>query len=95
MIMNIDDEVSKLIEFLKHPAGFDVDLAGTLCIRPISENSPPSLWEVDWEERKENNIIIHSKEFLSLSEAARFFVEKRHAMQSGLDFEAEYYKNNE
>lgn len=93
--MNIEDEIVRLIEFLKHPAGFDVDMGGVLCIRPITEKTPPDFWEVSWEERKESNVVVHSKEFLSLRESAMFFVEKRHEMQAGLDFEAEYYKNNE
>lgn len=92
-MMTIDDEVRHLVAFLSHPAGFDVDISGTLCIRPIDENSPPEHWEVDWIENpyaqvSEAFAYEFHKEFASLQDAAQFFVEKRRYMCNGLDFEA-------
>ena len=92
-MMTIDEEIEVLVEFLSHPAGFDVDWGGILQIRPIDENSPPELWEVDWIENYEAEVspafpYEYHKEFASLQEAAQFFVEKRRYMCVGLDFEA-------
>jgi hypothetical protein len=86
-MMTIDEEVKLLINFLSHPAGFDVGMGGTLQIRPIDENSPPEHWEVDWEEEDDNLVYEYAKEFSTLKAAVQFFVEKRHFMCSGLDFE--------
>jgi hypothetical protein len=96
-MMTIEDEIKHLIAFLSHPAGFDVDMAGQLCIRPIYETT--SHWEVDWEvdEDDENGIrmtLQFHKVFDSLEDAATFFVEKRHYLCLGLDFNqiaAEHY----
>jgi hypothetical protein len=92
-MMTIEEEVQHLVNFLSHPAGFDVDLGGMLCIRPIDESSPPELWEVDWIENIETEVspafpYEFAKEFSSLQEAAQFFVEKRRYMCHGLDFDA-------
>jgi len=92
-MITIDEEVKRLVDFLSHPAGFDVDLGGMLCIRPIDENSPPNCWEVDWTEDHYAKVSVacpyeYHKEFPSLQEAAQFFVEKRRYLCYGLDFEA-------
>lgn len=94
--MNIDDEVKLIISILSHPAGYDIDLDGTLCIRPIYEHSPPQEWEVDWEEYINDpaaggwiGSTIHHKTFTDIEEAAKFFVFLRHQRELGLDFEAE------
>ena len=94
-MMTIEEEIQHVINFLSHPAGFDVDLGGMLCIRPIDEYSPPEHWEVDWIENAEVEVspafpYEFHKEFSTLEEAATFFVEKRHYMCSGLDFEKIY-----
>jgi hypothetical protein len=81
------EEITALVAILSHPAGFDVDICGTLIIRPIDENSPPQRWEVDWEEIKDNFTTTFSQEFSVLSEAVSFFVQKRRELQLGLDFE--------
>jgi hypothetical protein len=91
-MMTIEEEVQALIIFLSHPAGFDVDLGGMLCIRPICESSPPDLWEVDWTENHFAEVSAacpyeYAKEFSSLQAAAQFFVEKRRYLCYGLDFE--------
>jgi hypothetical protein len=86
-MMTIEEEIQSLVIFLSHPAGFNVDWGGLLTIRPISEDSPPSLWAVDWEETIDDTIFTNEKSFSSLQEAATFFVEKRHYLLFGLDFE--------
>ena len=43
-MMSIEEEVKRLIEFLSHPAGFNVGMGGVLGIRPINEGSPPTNW---------------------------------------------------
>lgn len=98
-MMTIEEEVQRLIDFLSHPAGFDVDMGGLLCIRPIDESSPPIRWEVDWTEDVYAKVPAacpyeYSKEFSSLQEAVRFFVEKRRHLCYGLDFESELMKEN-
>ncbi len=42
IMMTIEDEIKFVKDFLLHPAGWDIDIGGTLCIRSISEDSPPS-----------------------------------------------------
>lgn len=86
-MMSIEDEVKHLITFLSHEAGFDVDMGGVLCIRPIDEGSPPTFWEVDWEETDDGIKLSFAKEFPNLEEAAQFFVEKRHYLCEGADFQ--------
>lgn len=86
-MMTIEEEIARLISFLSHPAGFDVDMGGVLCIRPIDENSPPEHWEVDWTGLEDGMECEYHKAFYSLEEAAQFFVEKRRYMCCGLDFE--------
>ena len=87
-MMTIEEEIQHLFAFLSHPGGFDVDMGGILCIRPVDEGCPPTYWEVDWEEEEEGVRLNFSKEFPNLAEAAQFFVEKRHYMCNGADFEA-------
>jgi len=87
-----EDEINLLIDLLSHPAGFDVDLAGVLCIRPVDECSPPVRWEVDWETDLSKPGDYQHQEFEDLLSAAVFFVNKRHELEYGLDFEAIYYK---
>lgn len=85
--MTIEEEAGHLFAFLSHPAGFDVNMGGVLCIRPISEDSPPTFWEVDWEDIKDGVVFSFAKEFASLAEAVNFFVEKRRYLCEGLDFQ--------
>ncbi len=86
-MMTIEEEIQHLMIFLSHPAGFDVDMGGILCIRPVDEGSPPTNWAVDWEEHIEGVRYDYEKYFSSLAEAVKFFVEKRHYMCNGLDFD--------
>lgn len=84
---DIDKEIVKIIFILSHPAGFDLDMCGMLCIRPIDECSPPIRYEVDWEEYIDGKTCSLYKEFDTLESAAIFFVHKRHELQYGLDYE--------
>lgn len=86
-MMTIEDEIKHMITFLSHEAGFDVDIGGILCIRPVDEGCPPTNWAVDWEEHIEGVRYDYEKCFPSLAEAVKFFVEKRHYMCNGLDFQ--------
>lgn len=89
-IMSIDEEVEHLMQFLSHPAGFDVGMGGILSIRPTDEGCPPTHWAVDWEATEGDLVFDFEKEFSSLREAVQFFVEKRRYMCNGLDFDAVY-----
>ena len=89
-MMTIEEEIQHLMDFLSHPAGFDVGMGGILQIRPIDEGSPPTNWAVDWEDQEGDVISEYEKCFPSLQEAVQFFVEKRRYMCHGLDFEAVY-----
>ena len=84
---DIDKEIVRVIFILSHPAGFDLDMCGMICIRPIDECSPPIRWEVDWEEYTNSSHSSCFKEFDTLESAAKFFVYKRHELQYGLDYE--------
>lgn len=86
-MMTIEEEIHQLITFLSHPAGFNVDIGGLLCIRPIDEYSPPIHWEVDWEEYADGMNCKFFKEFHSLETAAQYFVEKRRYLCYGIDFD--------
>jgi len=87
--MSVEEEVAMLITFLSHPAGFDVGMFGRMLhIRGIDEHCPSQRWEVKWEELSG----MSYKEFDDLPSAAIFFVELRHTMQLGLDFEKELLK---
>lgn len=87
-MMTIEEEIKYLTDFLLHPAGFDVDMGGVLAIRPVSEDSPPSHWAVDWEDTIDGITVSEEKVFPDdLAGAVRFFVEKRHYMCNGLDFD--------
>jgi hypothetical protein len=85
MILPIEDEITLITTLLSHPAGFDIDLSGGLCIRPVG-----CRFAVDWDVFCEEDIvgfISHEKVFNNLEEAARFFCEKRRAGKIGLDFQ--------
>lgn len=80
----IEKEINELLVVLKHPAGFDIDMGGLLCIRPTDECCPPETWEVDWEDWDNNK---HYANFDNLLDAVEFFVKKRHELEYGLDYD--------
>ena len=80
---NKEREIQIVLQVINHPAGFDLDLFGHM----LNIGSTNSNWEVTWEELLDDQIVETYKEFFSVEEAARFFVEKRHDLQLGIDFE--------
>ena len=91
----IEDEIQHIIDFLSHPASFHIGMGGTLTLRPIDEGSPATSWEVEWEERDGDTVLDFHKDFGSLEDAVRFFVEKRRYMCNGMDFEKHYLTEEE
>lgn len=89
-MMSIEDEIKHIVTFLSHPASFDIGMGGTLTLRPIDEGSPAQNWEVEWREDDGSIVLDFHKDFNSLEEAAKFFVEKRRYMCNGMDFERHY-----
>lgn len=92
-MMTIEEETQFLINFLSHPAGFIVDVAGELCIFPIYEMR--EYWEVTWKITEDNISLELNKQFVTLEEAATFFVEKRRYMCLGSDFVKMAQEENE
>lgn len=92
-MMTIEEEIEHFVTFLSHPAGFNVDWAAHIGIRGIDECCPPQSWEVSWTEMIDGVSIDSYKEFHSLREAVTCFVEKRHLLLYGLDFEANLWDN--
>lgn len=94
-MQTIEQEITHFILFLSHPAGFSVDMNNQLIIRPIYQTIHH--WEVDWQidELDESGQMItlrFQKIFGDLKEAVTFFVEKRHYLCLGLDFNEEAAK---
>ena len=83
-MMTIEEEIKHLITFLDHPAGYIVDVAGELCIFPIYEMR--EFWEVTWKIVEDGVSIDLNRQFVTLEEAANFFVEKRRYLCLGSDF---------
>ena len=87
--MNVEEEIEFVLKVITHPVGYDLDLFGTMCVRPTDQG----VWCVSWEE---NTKIVDGKFttdereqcFPTPQEAAEFFVRKRIADEIGLDFEA-------
>ncbi len=85
--LQFDAEVAIVKQVIAHPAGFDLDFAGGLIfIRSTDQET----YEVEW------NVTLNGKgehdhksfEVEQLHEAAVFFVQKRHELRLGIDFEA-------
>lgn len=82
--MNKNEEVEIIYMVITHPAGFDVDIAGTLVIRQYEY----PVWAVEEEVEYGGNVgKFNIKEFEDAKKAAIYFVERRHALNLGLDFE--------
>ena len=89
MIQSKEDEVELVFMAITHPAGFDFDIGGTLCIRRYEY----PIWAVEEEVTFGGNVGKYNiKEFDDPRKAAEYFVERRHALQLGLDFEEELWK---
>lgn len=82
--MTREEEVNLINLLLQHPAGYDIDIQGTLWVRRYEY----PVWAVEWEVQDGSPFInVEVKEFNSTLEAAKFFVDKRYEMKMGLDFE--------
>ncbi len=90
-MMTIEEEVAHVVSFLNHPAGFDVSMAD-LHIRPIY--GTVDHWQVDWIVEEDGMVCNYHRIFPLLQEAATFFVEKRHYMCQGLDFNKIYLEGS-
>lgn len=82
MTMTREEEVQLVHNLLEHPAGFDVDIAGILWVRRYEHPK----WAVEWE-TSGKAADIHVEEFDTSLEAAVYFVNKRHEMKLGLDYD--------
>jgi hypothetical protein len=85
------EEVALVRAVIAHPAGFDLDFGGGLLfIRTTDQETI----EVEWD------VILGAKSHKDyksfpvgqLDEAATFFVQKRHELQLGIDFEMFEYE---
>jgi len=83
-----EDEIKMVQTIIDHPAGFIVDLFGKMLYIRTTESN----WEVTWEMLLDEQIVDSYKAFTSSEEAVRFFVEKRHELQLGIDFEIALWK---
>ena len=83
----IQEEIIFVTKVITHPAGYDLDLFGTMCVRPTDQ----LIWEVDWEESIDGKRVEKYKEFPTAKEAAEFFVHKRYEIQLGEDVESYFY----
>jgi hypothetical protein len=79
--MTREEEVQLIHTLLLHPAGFDIDIAGILWARRYEHPK----WAVEWEVSGSTEIEV--VEFDNVLEAATYFVNKRHEMKLGLDYD--------
>lgn len=86
--MNVEEEIDFVVKVITHPAGYDLDLFGSMCVRPTDQG----VWCVSWEENVEIEDCKFKVEeiekcFPTAREAAEFFVKKRIQDEIGIDFE--------
>lgn len=84
--MNTEEEIEFVLKVITHPVGYDLGLAGFMCVRPTDQG----VWCVSWEENtkvSEGKFKTNEVEqcFPTAQEAAEFFVRKRMADGIGLD----------
>lgn len=101
----IQEEIDFVLKIITHPAGYDLDLFGSMCVRPTDQG----IWCVSWEQdhpmddsssdpyfcmiqsRYGDQVIYEiEKSFPTPEKAAEFFVRKRYQKNMGLDFETMY-----
>lgn len=80
--MNRDQEIILVHNLLRHPAGFDIDIAGLLWVRQYEWPQ----WAVEWTDPSDTS-KVEVREFDNVLSAAIFFVDKRYEMELGLDIE--------
>jgi hypothetical protein len=79
--MTREEEIQLVHNLLLHPAGFDIDIAGLLWVRQYEWPR----WAVEWEISGTTKVEV--KEFDDALEAATYFVNRRHEMKLGLDYD--------
>ena len=85
------NEVILVKAVIAHPAGFDLDFGGGLIfIRTTDQETI----EVEWDTVVDAKVHKDHKSFSveQLDEAATFFVQKRHELRLGIDFEVEDFQ---
>lgn len=87
--MDRESEIDLVYKLLSHPAGYDIDIEGSLWVRRYEY----PMWAVEWEvphEKQINEVVtktkVEVKEFENVLEAAIFFVDKRHDLKLGIDY---------
>lgn len=83
-MMTIDEEIQHLIHFLSRGADYTVSI-GSISISSICADD--ECWVVNWREEDDGIVLECQKDFVSLFDAAQFFVEKRRYMCIGADFD--------
>jgi len=87
MNQDIKNEVKLVYEVINHPSGFDLDIAGVCCIRRYEYPKWAVEWETYYNPHATPKSLMEVKEFDDAMEAAQFFVELRHKLELGLDYE--------
>ncbi len=85
-VLQFREEVALVSAVIAHPAGFDLDFGGGLIfIRTTDQETI----EVEWEAMVGAKVHKDHKSFPieQRDEAASFFVQKRHELRLGIDFE--------
>jgi len=82
---NKENEIEIITKIITHPAGFNIGLFGDL----LTIRSHCDGYEVAWIDYADGTEIKSHKNFSPdcIKEAVKFFVEKRHKYQLGIDFE--------
>ncbi|MFM8933917.1 MAG: hypothetical protein ACKOS8_18795 [Gemmataceae bacterium] len=76
------DEVEAIARVVNLPADFEVKLPGGLTICRLAENQ----FHVEYEVEQGGETELREKSFKSAEAAAKFFVERRHALKLGSDY---------
>jgi hypothetical protein len=89
--VNKEEEIALVQAIIDAPAGYDLDLfGGMLIIRSTGGpmNDEETI-EVEWNMMIETKAEVGTQSFQKTDSlaAARFFVEKRHELRCGIDFE--------
>jgi hypothetical protein len=85
--LQFDAEVFLVKQVIAHPAGFDLDFGGGLIFIRTSDQET---YEIEWNVTLTGKGECQYKSFTveQIDAAARFFVEKRHELRLGIDFDA-------
>ena len=89
--MTLEEEIKSVYDLITHPAGYDVGCSGLISIRRYEYPK----WAVEWEER---SYLVNCPDRLEVLEfddpmkAAECFVDLRHQVYVGLDYDSEEAK---